>query len=113
MDNVKEKLDAMVKDYDQARIKGSPDEMVVTSSYLKRALEDAYRSGDLVTREELEAAVEAEREACGHKAREFAAHYPQGSDGRNTFIILAEQFESNNIGRALEAVRARGETNDQ
>lgn len=39
-------------------------------------------------------AVAAERESCAHKAREFAAHYPQGSDGRNTFVILAEWIEN-------------------
>jgi hypothetical protein len=38
--------------------------------------------------------IAAEREACASKAREFAAHYPVGSDGRNTFIILAEWIEN-------------------
>lgn len=38
--------------------------------------------------------VAAEREACASKSREFAAHYPQSSDGRNTFILLAEWIES-------------------
>lgn len=41
----------------------------------------------------LRAAVAAEREACASKAREFAGHYPEGSDGRNTFILLAEWIE--------------------
>lgn len=41
-----------------------------------------------------EVAVKAEREACASKAREFAAHYDEGSDGRNTFIILAEWIEN-------------------
>jgi len=36
----------------------------------------------------------AEREACAAKAREYAAHHPQGSDGRNTFILLAEWIEN-------------------
>lgn len=38
-------------------------------------------------------AIKAEREACAAKAREFAGHYDQGSDGRNTFILLAEWIE--------------------
>lgn len=57
-------------------------------------------------RAELAEAREIERLACGHKAREYAEHYPDGSDGRNTFIILAEQIESNNIGRNVAAIRA-------
>jgi hypothetical protein len=44
--------------------------------------------------EAIDAAIAAEREACASKAREFAAHYPVGSDGRNTFIILAEWIEN-------------------
>jgi hypothetical protein len=46
---------------------------------------------EIVTR-----AVAAEREACAGKAREIAAHYPEASDGRNTFIILAEWIEKRN-----------------
>lgn len=41
----------------------------------------------------LRAAIAAEREACAAKAREFAGHYLEGSDGRNTFILLAEWIE--------------------
>src|SRR5688572_16818674 len=29
-------------------------------------------------------------EACANKAREWADHYPVGSDGRNTFVLFAE-----------------------
>lgn len=39
-------------------------------------------------------AVNAEREIIANKAREWAAHYQQGSDGRNTFILMAEWIES-------------------
>lgn len=35
-----------------------------------------------------------EREACAAKAREFSAHYQEGSDAHNTFVILAEWIES-------------------
>jgi hypothetical protein len=38
--------------------------------------------------------VAEERGAIAAKAREFAAHYPQSSDGRNTFIMLAEWIEA-------------------
>lgn len=34
-----------------------------------------------------------ERERCANKAREYAGHYPEGSDGRNTFVILADWIE--------------------
>ena len=44
------------------------------------------------------AAIKAERAACAAKAREFAALYDQGSDGRNTFILLAEWIESRASG---------------
>lgn len=39
-------------------------------------------------------AVADERNACASKAREFAEHYPQSSDGRNTLIMLAEWIEN-------------------
>lgn len=44
--------------------------------------------------EDVAAAVSAERDACAEKAREFAERYPQSSDGRNTFILLAEWIEN-------------------
>lgn len=44
--------------------------------------------------EAMSSAISHERWAIAQKAREFAAHYPQGSDGRNTFIILAEWIEN-------------------
>jgi hypothetical protein len=50
-----------------------------------------------------------ERERCANKARDFAAHYSAGTDGRNTFIILAEWIESG--ARAQPAERAK-ETGD-
>lgn len=40
-----------------------------------------------------------ERETCASKAREFAGHYPEGSDGRNTFILLAEWIENRNANK--------------
>jgi chromosome segregation ATPase len=47
-------------------------------------------SGD---RDHHKALVDAEREAIAAEARRYASHYPQGSDGRNTFILLAEWIE--------------------
>ena len=38
--------------------------------------------------------VARERDACAAKAREFAEHYEQGSDGRNTFVLLAQWIEA-------------------
>lgn len=37
--------------------------------------------------------ISAERSAIAAKAREWAAHYDQGSDGRNTFVLFAEWVE--------------------
>ncbi len=42
----------------------------------------------------LEQARKEEREAIAEKARQLADHYPQSSDGRNTFILLAEWIEA-------------------
>jgi hypothetical protein len=36
----------------------------------------------------------AEYEAIANEARRYASHYPQSSDGRNTFILLAEWIEA-------------------
>lgn len=44
--------------------------------------------------EDVAAAVAAERTACAEKARQFASFYEQSSDGRNTFILLAEWIEN-------------------
>lgn len=38
--------------------------------------------------------VRTEREVIANKARQFAGHYPEASDGRNTFILLAEWIEA-------------------
>jgi hypothetical protein len=43
--------------------------------------------------ERLLAARKAEREMIANKAREWAAHYPEASDGRNTFVLFAEWVE--------------------
>lgn len=37
--------------------------------------------------------IDKEREAIADQARLYASYYPEGSDGRNTFIILAEWIE--------------------
>lgn len=35
-----------------------------------------------------------ERDAIGAEARRYASHYPEASDGRNTFVIFAEWVEA-------------------
>jgi hypothetical protein len=40
--------------------------------------------------------LKVEREACAAKCREYADHYPPHSDGRNTFVLLAEWIDSRN-----------------
>lgn len=66
----------------------------------KQSAEDhANRAIDRAIKAESENAVlfsSARRQAFGEvaqKAREYAAHYPEASDGRNTFIIFAEWAE--------------------
>lgn len=38
--------------------------------------------------------LQAERETIANKARQYAGYYPEASDGRNTFILLAEWIEA-------------------
>jgi hypothetical protein len=40
------------------------------------------------------AAVNAERDAIAEQTRLYASYYPQGSDSRNTFLILAHWIEA-------------------
>ena len=40
------------------------------------------------------AALEDERKEIAEQARRYAGHYQEGSDGRNTFIMLAEWIEA-------------------
>ena len=40
------------------------------------------------------AALENEREEIAKQARRYAGHYKEGSDGRNTFIMLGEWIEA-------------------
>lgn len=44
----------------------------------------------------------AEIEAIAARAREIAGHYPQSSDGRNTFILFAEWIEDRRARALLE-----------
>lgn len=43
--------------------------------------------------------VAHERDFLAMEARRYASHYPQSSDGRNTFIMFAEMIEARNNGR--------------
>lgn len=43
------------------------------------------------------ARIGEERDAIAARAREFAAHYPESSDGRNTFILFAEWIEARTL----------------
>lgn len=37
--------------------------------------------------------VAAERRAISEETRRYASHYPQSSDGRNTFLLLADWID--------------------
>ncbi len=38
--------------------------------------------------------VDHERDFIAMEARRYASHYPEASDGRNTFIMFAEMIEN-------------------
>lgn len=42
--------------------------------------------------------LDAEREFLASEARRYASHYPEASDGRNTFIVFAEMIERRSAG---------------
>lgn len=80
-----------------------PDAMRAIAEYVAALEADLRRANELINAA-LEdyrdarrtALLEARRQAfdeVGQKAREYAAHYPEASDGRNTFIIFAEWAE--------------------
>lgn len=54
-------------------------------------------------------AVDEERWAIAKEARRYAAFYPQGSDGRNTFVMLAEWIEGRANKHLPPAAPAEGE----
>jgi len=45
------------------------------------------------------AALEQERVDIQAKVREYALHYPQSSDGRNTFVLLGEWIEDRALAK--------------
>lgn len=53
----------------------------------------AIHQNDVAPDSAPDAFIAGERAAIAQKAREFAANYPQSSDGRNTFILFAEWVE--------------------
>lgn len=60
-------------------------------------LSDEYKAEVLAAwnhRPSEDAALRREREAIETQARHYALHYSEGSDGRNTFILLAEWIAS-------------------
>lgn len=65
--------------------KDSPDNW----TYLNKAARPLLRSAA----DEIER-LRAEPAAIASEARRYAAMYPQSSDGRNTFILLAEWIEA-------------------
>lgn len=49
-------------------------------------------------------AAKVERDVCAHRARQIANIYDQGTDGRNTFTLLADQFDRNDLGGSRRAL---------
>lgn len=82
----------------QWRKAGSTDEWVISSGKFDAEHLKAYKIEQRPlyaapsTALDREAVVEALTE-CADKARQFARHYDEGSDARNTFILLAEWIE--------------------
>lgn len=56
---------------------------VVPRDRVRAAVEDAYTRGHAD-------GVREEREAIENRLREVAAHYRPGTDGRNTFVMVAD-----------------------
>jgi hypothetical protein len=44
--------------------------------------------------------LDEEREVIANEARRYASYYPEGSDGRNTFMTFAEDFVERRRGRS-------------
>ncbi len=53
--------------------------------------------------------VSTEREFLAQEARRYASHYPEASDGRNTFIIFAEMIERRASPPSQYPVMKKGE----
>lgn len=51
--------------------------------------------------------LQAEREAIAQEARRYASHYKPGSDGMNTFVMLAEWIEARSTPTAPPANPSR------
>lgn len=69
---------------------GTPAKAMDAAHAVIDAINDTDEDAEII----IARAIMAERETIADKAREFAAHYPPFSDGRNTFILLAEWIEA-------------------
>ena len=56
--------------------------------------DDTAGGKEYIRKDVADAAVKAEREAIAAQTRQYASHYKQGSDGRNTFVILADWIDA-------------------
>lgn len=122
-DTLKQRLDALSQAEVSAilELKNSTDKTdeelgswLSSTASQSAALRNAYRSGDLVTKEELEAAVEAEREACAAICDSYASgHANIAQDLNGDGAPSLEEVRARAKGFAglhcAQHIRARGE----
>lgn len=71
----------------------------VIETYRALKLGKAERSKERYGRKDREQALDAERKVIADQARYYASHYEQGSDGANTFTILANWIEERQVNQ--------------
>lgn len=97
-DTLKERLDASMSAVDAATC---PEMAIYHEGTFWDMLDIAYRSGDLVTKEELEAAVSSEREACAYIAYQACLVPPDGGSPTEEEAAVCDV--------AAKRIRARGD----
>lgn len=68
-------------------------EILETALTVSPVLSTATAALSALTQGGVKGEVNAEREHLAQEARRYASHYPEASDGRNTFILFAEMIE--------------------
>ena len=90
-ENCEEPVGQIAPDTGDGPISGAVNALAAKDAEIERmqlrltALEHSARVG---------ADVDHERDFLAMEARRYASHYPEASDGRNTFVMFAEMIES-------------------
>ena len=82
----------------QSLIDEAPEPLKRLGEYLTEVLDaDQWNHAEqylLAMAAATRAALKSERASIADEARRYASHYKPGSDGRNTFVMLAEWIDS-------------------